>query len=104
MPLAVWRVNSAGSLASRRVNMPSRSASTARLAVQARPYWATKPDTLRSANRPMIATGTIHSGNLPCAKPWSSRRFISAGIIGSVIAVTIAPSTAASRPARLLRI
>ena len=83
--------------------MPSRSFSTARLAVQASPYWAMKPDTLRNANRPMIATGTIHSGSWPLVKPWSSRRFIRAGISGSVPAVTTEPSTAANNPARLLR-
>ena len=103
MPLAVCCVNSAGALASRRANMPSRNCSTARLAVQARPYCATKPETLRTKNKPMITTGTCHSGIWPPAKPLSSSRPSSSGISGSVAAVTTAPSSAAIRPMRLLR-
>ena len=48
-----------------------------------------------------MAAGTIHSASVPLVKPSSSRRFISAGIIGSVMAVTTEPATAATSPARL---
>jgi hypothetical protein len=62
-----------------------------------------KPDRLRSANRPMMYTGTTHSGVPPSTKPWSSSLRSMSEIIGSVTAVTTAPRAAASRPQRLLR-
>ena len=103
MPLAVCWVSKAGSLSSRRWNMAVRNCSTARLPVQARPYCATKPVRLRSANSPMMASGTSHSGMLPPAKPWSSSLPSSQGMAGSVTAPMAAARPAPMRPARLLR-
>jgi hypothetical protein len=68
-PLAVCAVKSPGALSSRRPKVATRNCCTARLPVQARPYCAMKPDRLRTANRPMMNTGTIHSGVLPLTKP-----------------------------------
>ena len=103
MPLAVCCVNSAGALASSRANIFSRSNCTARLAAQDSPYCDKKPARLRTANKPMMATGTPHSGSLPLVKPWSSKWPSSCGISGSVMAVMAAPAAAAHRPRRLLR-
>jgi len=90
-------------LASSRSNSRSRSFSIVRVDVQARPYCETKPAALRSANSPMMAAGTIHSGSVPSLKPRSRRKLISHGITGSVAAVTTAPAPAAARPAWLPR-
>ena len=59
-------------------------------------YWATKPASPRTANRPITATGIGHSGSAPCWKPRSSSGFNNAGISGSVAAPTIVAAIATS--------
>ncbi len=72
-----------------------------RLAIQARPYSATKPARPRTAASDTTTSGTIHNGHAPCLKPRSRKVFISIGISGSVAEPTTVLSTTASSAQRV---